>query len=175
MRFNQSLTFEITNMTTIATTDALGRPVGRRRFLLTATLTIGVGLAGISGLASANDKDKKVDESLKPFQGTWVSVENSGFDSTWTFSGDDLKSSVNGNDYVSKVTVDHKAKPHPTVDIEIKDGPDESKGKTCKCIYKLDGEKLVLCLALPGRDRPKEFEQVDDEAYIFELKKEAKK
>jgi uncharacterized protein (TIGR03067 family) len=160
-------------MTTIATTDVLGRPMGGRRVLLLAALTIGVGLAGISGPASADDK--KVSESLKALQGTWVSAEDSGFDSTWTFSGDDLKSSVNGNEYISKVTADHKAKPHPTVDIDIKDGPDESKGKTCKCIYKLDGDKLVLCLALPDRERPKEFEQVDDEAYVFELKKEKKK
>jgi len=162
-------------MTTIATTDVPGRTIGRRRFLLTAALTIGVGLAGVvSGPASADEKVKKVDESLKAIQGTWVSVEDSGFDSIWIFDGDDLKSSVNGNEYISKVTADPKAKPHATVDIDIKDGPDESKGKTCKCIYKLDGEKLVLCLALPGRDRPKEFEQVDDEAYVFELKKEKK-
>jgi uncharacterized protein (TIGR03067 family) len=157
-------------MTTIATDVP-----GRRRFLMTAALTIGVGLAAAGGLASAADNEKKIDESLKAFQGTWVSVENSDLDSTWTFNGDELKSSVNGNEYVSKVKADPKAKPHATVDIEIKDGPDESKGKTCKCIYKLEGEKLVLCLALPGRDRPQEFEQIDDEAYVFELKREAKR
>jgi uncharacterized protein (TIGR03067 family) len=162
-------------MTTIATSDILGRPVALRRFFLAAALLLGVGLAGISGLASADDKDKKVDDSLKEIQGTWVAVENSGFDSTWAFNGDDLKSSVNGTEYISKVTADPKAKPHATVDITIKEGPDESKGKVCKAIYKLDGEKLKLCLALPGRDRPKVFEQADDEAYVFELKKEIKK
>jgi len=159
-------------MTTIAMTHVLGRPVGRRPFLLLAALTFGMGLTGITGLASADDK--KVEESLKAIQGAWVSTENSGFDSSWTFSGDDLKSSVNGTEYVCKVSADPKAKPHATVDLVIKDGPDEAKGQTAKAIYKLDGEKLFLCVALPGRDRPKDFEQVDDESYLFELKKEKK-
>ncbi len=154
------------------TTIAPGRPSSRRRFLQLAVLTLGVGLAGVSGIASADDKDKKVDESLKAIQGVWVSTESSGFDSKWEFCGDELKSSVNGADYVSKVKADPKAKPHASVDFEIKDGPDESKGKTCKAIYKLDGEKLILCLALPGIDRPKDFETTDDQIFLFELKKE---
>ena len=57
----------------------------------------------------------------------------------------------------------------------IDDGPEEAKGKTSKGIYKLDGEKLTICVSVPGKDRPKDFAQVDDEAYLFELKKEKKK
>jgi uncharacterized protein (TIGR03067 family) len=77
-------------------------------------------------------------------------------------------------DYTCKVTIDAKAKPHPSADFAIEEGPEDSKGKTSKCIYKLDGEKLTLCVSLPGKDRPKEFAQTEDEAYLFELKKQKK-
>ena len=159
-------------MTTIETKRVRGRQMSRRSFTLMAALTLGAGAIGMTGVATA--EDKKVEETLKALQGNWVSTENSGFDSSWAFSGDDLKSSVNGNEYVCKVSADPSAKPHATVDLVIKDGPEGAKGQTSKAIYKLDGEKLILCVALPGRNRPNDFEQVDDEAYLFELKKEKK-
>ncbi len=83
-----------------------------------------------------------------------------------------LKASVNGTDYTCKVKVDPEAKPHATIDLTIDDGPEEAKGKISKAIYKLDGEKLTLCVSVPGKDRPKAFEQAPDEAYLFELKKQ---
>ena len=78
-------------------------------------------------------------------------------------------------DYTCKAKIDTDAKPFATIDLVIDDGPEEAKGKTSKGIYKIDGEKLTLCVSAPGKDRPKEFAQVDDEAYLFELKKEKKK
>lgn len=159
-------------MTTIATTDVFGRTTGRRCFLLLAALATGLGLVVAPGLVSADEK--KVDETLKAIQGTWVPTDGSSIDSKWAFDGDNLKTSVNGVDYVCKITVDPKATPHATVDLAIKDGPDEAKGQTSKAIYKVDGEKLILCVALPGRDRPSKFEQDGDDAYLFELKKEKK-
>ena len=61
------------------------------------------------------------------------------------------------------------------LDLIIDEGPEDAKGKTSKCIYKLDGEKLILCVSLPGKDRPKEFEQSEGESFLFELKKEKAK
>ena len=111
-------------------------------------------------------------DALKTLKGTWVTDE--GIDSKWTFEGESLKASVNGLDYTCKVKVDPKAKP-ATLDLVIDEGPEDAKGKTSKCIYKLEGEKLILCVSLPGKDRPKEFEQNEGESYVFELKKEKAK
>jgi uncharacterized protein (TIGR03067 family) len=135
---------------------------------LAALMTLALGWAGTRALAA----DETSADALKSLKGTWVSDE--GIDSTWTFEGETLKATVNGLDYTCKVKVDPKAKP-ATIDLAIDDGPEDAKGKTSKCIYKLEGGKLTLCVSLPGKDRPKEFEQNEGESYVFELKKEKPK
>jgi uncharacterized protein (TIGR03067 family) len=124
----------------------------------------------VGGTSRALGDDSKTAEVLKSIKGTWTS-DGDGIDSKWTFDGETLKASVNGVDYTCKVKFDTDAKPHATIDLTIEDGPDEAKGKVSKAIYKLDGEKLTLCVSLPGKDRPKAFEQSPDEAYLFDLKK----
>jgi uncharacterized protein (TIGR03067 family) len=52
------------------------------------------------------------------------------------------------------VRLDAKAKP-AAIDLKITSGDD--KGKVVKGIYKLDDDKLTVCVAEPGKDRPKEF------------------
>jgi uncharacterized protein (TIGR03067 family) len=133
---------------------------------LAAILVIG----GAAGVAAADDVSPA--DALKALKGTWISED--GIDSTWTFEGETLKASVNGMDYTCKVKADPKAKPM-TLDLLIDEGPEDTKGKTSKCIYKFDGEKLVLCVSMPGKDRPKEFETSEGDSYVFELKKEKAK
>lgn len=117
--------------------------------------------------------DAKVSGDLKKLQGTWVNAGSDGPDSTWKFDGETLKTTVNGADYSCTVKVDEKAKPHASIDLAVKEGPGDSQGKSSKGIYKFDGAKLVLCIALPGVEaRPAAFKTVDDETYLFELKKE---
>jgi uncharacterized protein (TIGR03067 family) len=127
----------------------------------------------VGGASRALGDDTKTADVLKAIKGTWTS-DADGIDSKWTFDGETLKASVNGVDYTCKVKFDTEAKPHATIDLNIEDGPDEAKGKVSKAIYKLDGEKLTLCVSLPGKDRPKAFEQAPDEAYLFDLKKQKK-
>jgi uncharacterized protein (TIGR03067 family) len=148
--------------------------MGMRAFAtgLTAFLTLAVWAVHSPG---GSDDDKTSSEALKALQGTWVTAEDQGLDSKWTFEGETLKASVNGTDYTCKVKIEPKAKPHATMDLVIDEGPEDSKGKTSKCIYKFAGEKLTLCVSVPGKDRPKEFEQAEDESYVFQLKKELKK
>jgi uncharacterized protein (TIGR03067 family) len=141
---------------------------------LAALLVAAIGTALLLGGAAAGAPaaDDTSADVLKSLKGTWVSDE--GIESKWTFEGETLKASVNGLDYTCKVKLDPKAKP-ATIDLLIDEGPEDSKGKTSKCIYKLEGEKLILCVSMPGKDRPKEFEQAEGEAYVFELKKEKDK
>jgi uncharacterized protein (TIGR03067 family) len=150
---------------------AMRAPAAGLTLLLTAAIgaSLGVGLSG----ASAWGDDKPQSELLKPFQGTWT-TSGEGLDATWTFDVEKVKANVGGMDYTCKVKIDANVKPFATIDLAIEDGPEEAKGKMSKGIYKLDGEKLTICVSAPGKERPKEFAQVEDEAYLFELKKQKK-
>jgi uncharacterized protein (TIGR03067 family) len=53
------------------------------------------------------------------------------------------------------ISLDPKAKP-AVIDLKIASGADIDK--VVKGIYKLDGDTLTICVAEPGKDRPKAFE-----------------
>jgi uncharacterized protein (TIGR03067 family) len=127
-------------------------------------------LLGSAGLGFAGDEGS-LSAAAKAVQGTWTTAESSELDAKWVFKGETLEATVNGMEYVGKIKIDDKAKPHATLDIVLTDGPEDSKGKTAKAIYKLDGDKLVVSVGHPGMDRPKDFEPVPDQVYLFELKK----
>lgn len=127
-------------------------------------------LIACAGIVRADEKESAT--ALKELKGTWVSDEP--LESKWTFEGETLKASVNSVDYTCKVKVDPKARP-AAIDFLIEDGPEESKRMTSKCIYKLEDGKLILCVSLPGKERPTEFEGVEGESFLFELKKEKPK
>jgi uncharacterized protein (TIGR03067 family) len=156
-------------------TEASSRSV--RFGLAIAVSLVLLGSARLSPAAASAARTgvkSEVSEAVKKFEGTWKTAENEGIDAKWTFDGNMLKATVNGVDYTCKVSVDADAKPYSTMDLAIDEGPEDAKGKTSKAIYKFDGEKLTLCVSVPGKDRPKDFMQVEDEAYLFELKKQKK-
>lgn len=129
-----------------------------------------------TGPTVSGDDKEKVSGDLKKLQGTWVNAAEGGQEVRWAFDGDKMKASVHGVDHSTKVVVEPKAEPHPTIDIEIVEGPDEVKGKKSLGIYKLDGDKLTVCVGMPGTDkRPAEFKGVEDEAFMFELKRDKEK
>jgi uncharacterized protein (TIGR03067 family) len=118
-------------------------------------------------LLADSPKDSAVDaQELKKFAGAWaviehehggkktprkeilsLAVEMKGEKMT-TRDGTDVKEES------AVVLLDPKAKP-AAIDVKITSGDD--KGKVVKAIYWFDGDKVILCLAEPGKDRPKEF------------------
>lgn len=133
---------------------------------LAAAIVTGSGVRG-------EDEKTALSGDLKSFQGTWVSTAENSQESRWVFEGKKVKSTAGGRDYVCQVTVDPKATPHATIDFRVTEGPDDSAGKTSRGIYKLEGDKLTLCVTGPGEgSRPAEFKAVEDESYLFDLKRE---
>jgi uncharacterized protein (TIGR03067 family) len=145
-------------------TDSVGR-------MLTLALVVLVA-AGSTILA---DDAKKVEGDLKTLQGTWVRDGDDGPDVKFIFDKDTLKISVDGMDYVTTITVDSKATPHPSIDLDVKEGPGDVAGKKSKAIYKLDGKKLLFRVSLPDVvTRPSDFNVDDPDSHLFQLKKEEK-
>ena len=140
-------------------------------FALACVLGLLTLAAGVPTRSAAAD-DSAIPPAIKAIQGTWVTSENDSLDAKWAFKGETVEVSVNGQEYTGKIKADDTAKPHSTLDIAISEGPEESKGKTGKAIYKLEGDKLVISVSTPGHDRPKDFEPVPDEVFRFELKKQ---
>jgi uncharacterized protein (TIGR03067 family) len=110
--------------------------------------------------------------AVKALEGKWATDGAEGLDATWTFTGGKLEANVNGNVYKAEVKADADAKPHSTMDVTITESPDgQAENRVGKAIYKLDGDKLTICVSMPGQDRPTEFSTIDEIQYKFELKK----
>ncbi len=133
---------------------------------LAAVIVTGSGVRG-------EDEKTALSGDLKSLQGTWVSTAENSQESRWVFEGKKVKSTAGGRDYVCRVTLDPKATPHPTIDFLVIEGSDDSAGKTSRGIYKLEGDKLRICVTLPGEgSRPAQFKAVEEEIHLFDLKRE---
>ena len=110
--------------------------------------------------------DDAVRKELKALQGTWkaVSLEAGGKslpkeavpDFTFIIGADGKSIGKSPQvEYQATITVDPKKNPK-TIDIVPDNGPD--RGKTQPGIYEFDGDKLKICAAQPGKDRPTDFD-----------------
>jgi uncharacterized protein (TIGR03067 family) len=117
---------------------------------------------------------------LKKLEGTWLP-------STAQFGGrnwpdEQLKATklvitdgkytvtVSGQDDTGTLKVDGNAKP-ATMDIVGTDGP--NKGRNFPAIYELSGDKLKICYALDGKERPCTFEsKMGTRLFLVEYKRE---
>jgi uncharacterized protein (TIGR03067 family) len=138
-------------------------------------LVVALAALGAAGLRA--DEPKASDEAkadLKKMQGEWVSKDDQGGESTWTFKDDHLSLKTPTRAYEIKVSLDPKAKPHPAMDMKVQDDSPNAKGVDGKAIYKFDGEKkLTICFSADGGTRPTEFE-TDFGRFIFSMDLEPK-
>jgi uncharacterized protein (TIGR03067 family) len=129
-----------------------------------------------------------VRKEFKALQGTWktVALEAAGKpfpkenipDFTFIIGADgkSIGRSPQG-EYRSTISVDPTKKPK-TMDNVHESGT--QKGKKQFGVYKLEGDKLTVCMTAPGAkeiDRPKDFNSKDSTGvvFVFERVKEAKK
>ncbi len=138
------------------------------------TRRVGIGLAvgaWMTVCLAAYAADGKDEGDLKKLEGKWTTPSGQGGKVTYAFKGNKLKIETNSRTYEMTVTLDATAKPHKTIDFKIDEGPDDAKGKTCKGIYKFDGnDKFTFCFR-PEGERPDKYEQIGYEQIVSELKR----
>lgn len=137
--------------------------------LSTMKFTRRTALAALIGFLTLSTVQAE-DSALKSLSGKWSS-DKDGITAEWTFEANKLTATVNGNQYKAEVSVDAAAKPHNTMDLKITESPEGNTDTVGKAIYKIDGEKLIICVSMPGQNRPEEFSTIDEVQYKFELKK----
>lgn len=138
-------------------------------------------------LGVADDADD-VKKELKALQGKWkaVALEAGGKalpkeaipDFTFTIGADGKSTGkMAGSEYSATIAVNPKKDPK-TMDNTHESGA--AKGKKQFGVYKLEGDKLTVCITAPGseeKDRPKDFATKDTQyaVFVFERVKEDKK
>ena len=137
-------------------------------------------------LVAGDDDDVK--KEIKALQGSWkaVALEAGGMplpkelvpDFTYTIAADGKATGkMAKTEYAATMTVNPKSDPK-TIDNVHESGP--QKGKKQFGVYKLEGDKLTVCMTAPGAavaDRPKDFTTKDTAyvVFVFERVKEDKK
>jgi uncharacterized protein (TIGR03067 family) len=117
---------------------------------------------------------------LKKLEGTWLPTTAEFGGRSWP--DEQLKTTklviadgkytvtVSGQDDKGTLKVDPTAKP-ATMDIVGTEGP--NKGRTIPAIYELSGDKLKICYALDGKERPGAFEsKMGTRLFLVEYKRE---
>jgi uncharacterized protein (TIGR03067 family) len=132
-------------------------------------------------LGNALQGQDKPSTDLERLQGTWV-PSAAAFDGTdapaellkerlWVIAGDQLAELNKGRREGRATLQIDAAKPPAALDVTYTDGP--AKGQTGRAIYKIEGDLLTVCMALPG-DRPVEFASKRGEGLALLVFKRAK-
>jgi uncharacterized protein (TIGR03067 family) len=127
--------------------------------------------AAAPGAWLRGDDAKEVTGDLKLMQGTWTFKPAEDVDVTWSLEGETLKATAQGQEFVCKVTLNSQVSPR-TIDFFVTQGPNEMVGRTAMGIYRIENDGVTFCVARPGDERrPGEFKDVEDETYLFVIKR----
>jgi len=107
-------------------------------------------------------------KELAKFQGTWA-IESAQADGQeiptdvfksfkMTFKGDSYTVQMGQEKIEGTFRLDPSANPK-RIDVLPDDGPD--RGRVQQGVYEFDGDKLKICAATPGTDRPAGFDTKD--------------
>jgi uncharacterized protein (TIGR03067 family) len=141
-------------------------------------------MALIAGLLIAADaKEDEAKKDMEKMQGTWLLV--SGERDGKKFTDEEIKQAkliVKGDTWrIPKSEVGTAQEGTFTLDptktpkwTDSMNGTGPDKGKTWKGIYELEGDTQKVCLAPPGKDRPKEFATKAGSGYILQVWKREK-
>jgi uncharacterized protein (TIGR03067 family) len=137
-----------------------------RRLLISSAALL---LAGVAAFAA---DEPKIEGDLKALQGEWVSKDDGGNESVWTFKGDQLHLKAHPDrEYKITVKLDEKLKPEKGIDFAVAADSPNAKDFKAKGIYKLDGEKkATICFGV-GDERPKEYKTDGMMQFSFDLEK----
>lgn len=126
-------------------------------------------LLGTLVLAPATRGEDEVKGLLKDLQGEWTfDIDGEG---TWNF--EKSKATVklaSGAVYVSTMSVDEKAQPN-RVEFKIEEGPGDVVGQTVLGLIKREGQRVIVAVSHPGKERPTDFEPIDDQVIVFTMTK----
>jgi uncharacterized protein (TIGR03067 family) len=135
-------------------------------------------LLAICLLIAAEPKDDKGAKDLKSLEGTWklVAAEREGEkapedmlkNSSLTIKGGKYEAKLGDDTHEGKLKLDPTKKPK-TLDAT------ESSDQTLLGIYELKGDEFKVCLAEPGKDRPKEFSAAQGSGQMILVWKRASK
>ncbi len=142
-----------------------------------ATFALGLGMLGFLGLTARAEEKKKEAAELLKLEGkyTLVSGKKNGTaldeeakKGKYTFTTDKITIEGMGVKFVMGYKVDAKATPM-TIDMEILEGPEGTKGSKALGIIELKEDTLKIAYSLEKEKRPKVFD--GKEGFHFELKK----
>ena len=135
----------------------------------------------VAVLVSGGDTSEDTKKELENFRGTWkyVSMEADGMKVTLeplagiklVLDGDKFTQTDPQATYRGTFSVSVKTRPK-TIDVIFTEGPE--KGKIFKGIYELEGDTYKACIAVPGRERPKEFASKPGSGHVLSVLKREK-